>query len=546
MARQKTALPADGDDPILAQARKIAEEFDAAFNKTSAELERLVAGLPSIQAQPENWPSSAGLGYAGQFLRAAYRALGWRKALEFLNATPLDVLEQRVWVTHYLAGADEYDGVPLFSRQELAQQLRAFRKFLLANRKHLLQTGLPSKEFPGSRWLWAHLAKLYVSKRTNCGGPYDEPVRVAGEVSYYTWVRVVQLPEEFGISRVPCHQEEADLIPGIDAVAADRLRDLRPRILDLKINVLAAAADFLVSTGTDDFWSQCLPLFRETVTDDDAGFCARMDGAYREIPEKWKGIHRILWWQAGYDGPINPGGFSSILELVGHVQKESTIGTMHETREILGDLVVNEEGKRALAAGHDEWAYLECLQTGNIEVVDRAIEVFRERDGRESAFWTGYQKRVSSSLTAELDREVGVRLRVRPGIAEEFRLNVQTYAELAKSRLAAGLGLPTFEQLGGAENSERTETIGPVILVSPERREVSVLGVRMFLSRSRYWVIEALVDAYSGTLKQADLIKKSHSGDAVNILKRMARESPVWKRVIKLGEGGYGLRLPDR
>ena len=548
MARKKPALPPDGDDPILVQARTIAEEFDAALDKTCAGLQRLLEGLPSIQAQPKSWPSSAGPGYAGQFLRAAYRALGWRKALRFLNATPPDVLEQRVWVTRYLAGADDYDGIPLFSRQELADQLRSFRELLLADRQHLLQTGLPSKEFPGSRWLSSRAAKLYVIKRTNGGGPYDEPVCVEGEVSHYTWVRVVQLPEELGISRVPGRQEEADIVVGIREAEADRLHDLREKILDLKIAVLAVAEHFLASAGKGDFWSQCLPLIRSALTADEAEFCMRIDLAYREIPEKWKNTHPILWWQGGYDGPVNPGGFSSIVELIGHVEKECTIGTMHQTREALGDLVVDEEGKRVLvrSVGGDEWVYFDFVDSGNVEIVDRAVDVFRECEGRETAFWGVFQPRVSSDLARVLDREVGVRTRVQPDIAEPLQLHIQTYAEWAKNQIMAGRGLPTLQQIGDIRDSEQAERAGPVILGNAERREVLVLGVCVFLTRRRYSVIEALVDAYPGTLKQADLIKKSHCGDAVNILKRMARESSIWKRVIKLGRGGYGLRYPER
>ena len=40
--------------------------------------------------------------------------LDGRTRVQFLNAAPLDVLEQRVWVTRYLSGADNYDGIPLF------------------------------------------------------------------------------------------------------------------------------------------------------------------------------------------------------------------------------------------------------------------------------------------------------------------------------------------------------------------------------------------------------------------------------------------------
>lgn len=438
--------PGLGAKSIDPRARLIAEEFRADFPRSLDALQRLVTGLPSIQSRTETWPESAGfdyVDYADNFLRAAYRALGWQKALKLVSETPLDVLERRVLVTRYLAGCDEFDGLPLFSRQELAEQLRLLRELLRADRQHLLQTGLPSKYFHNIHWLWKTAAKLYVTKWFEADAPHQRPL--GDELSHYAWVRIFQSPKDFSVTVVPCREEDADLLPGIDAGDATRLRSLREAILDLKIEVLGAAESFLASSCTGDFLSQCLPLFRKALTVDAAQFCMRMDRAYKEIPNTLRSTIRVAWLDTlPCDWMRNPGGFSSIVQLIGHVEKEKTIGTMHSTRETLGELVGVSGGRRALSA-KNEWAYFDFVQRGAVEIVNRAIEIFREGENRDGAFWAEFHGRVSSSITAELDQEIGVRLRVKPGIADEFQLNVQTYAEWLKSLLAMGASLPTLQ-----------------------------------------------------------------------------------------------------
>ena len=116
---------ANGEDDIAARAGAVAEEFDANSARAAQTIRLLFEGLPSLQDHPEDWARCDGLDYAASFVRTAYRALGWQEATEFLEAAPLDLLEERVWICHYLSGAGDEDGIPLFSRNELAVRLAA-------------------------------------------------------------------------------------------------------------------------------------------------------------------------------------------------------------------------------------------------------------------------------------------------------------------------------------------------------------------------------------------------------------------------------------
>jgi hypothetical protein len=64
------------------------------------------------------------------------------------------------------------------------------------------------------------------------------------------------------------------------------------------------------------------------------------------------------------------------------------------------------------------------------------------------------------------------------------------------------------------------------------------------LTRTRYDVVKTLLEAGQDGLTVDELAKKSHHGDAVNSLKKLARSDPDWGAVISLpGSSGMGYRI---
>ena len=72
--------------------------------------------------------------------------------------------------------------------------------------------------------------------------------------------------------------------------------------------------------------------------------------------------------------------------------------------------------------------------------------------------------------------------------------------------------------------------------------EPEVLGMKKRpLNKTRYAVVLAIAKAAPIGLSKSELVKKSGCGDAVNILKGLAKADEDWQAVISLpGEGGKG------
>jgi|GEM_PF-3467393 len=102
-------------------------------------------------------------------------------------------------------------------------------------------------------------------------------------------------------------------------------------------------------------------------------------------------------------------------------------------------------------------------------------------------------------------------------------------------------------------HGSRSETIARpqqrkarVLLAGPGESPV-VDGVRQgVLTKARYNVVQALLDAGPQGLSKDQLVKKSGHGSAVNILKQLAGLNSAWKQVIRLPQTagmGYALRF---
>ncbi len=113
-------------------------------------------------------------------------------------------------------------------------------------------------------------------------------------------------------------------------------------------------------------------------------------------------------------------------ELVGHVQKEQKIGTMHQTRMDL-DVLSGREGFSSQLFGTEApWPYFSLVSRFGLEAVDRVIDEFIVRDHREIAFWRKFHNKVHAS---------GASL---PFIAETFSDRMRSQYESLYS-LAGGL-----------------------------------------------------------------------------------------------------------
>jgi hypothetical protein len=83
-----------------------------------------------------------------------------------------------------------------------------------------------------------------------------------------------------------------------------------------------------------------------------------------------------------------------------------------------------------------------------------------------------------------------------------------------------------------------------VVLKGPGEPPVVLGAPRKELTQAQYDVVKALLAAGETGLTKDQLVEKSHHGDAVNILKRLAKSDPAWGNVIRLaGKVGRRYRI---
>jgi hypothetical protein len=427
------------------RARNLAVRFDADCEQTTVALRRLLAdNLPSLIEQEDELPESYAVDLAESALEGAYRALTWQKAIEFLKGLSAAELATHLRVSRLLAGTNSDYGVPLYSRHELADQLIDFNRFLQADHEHLLKTGLPSKSFGGSRWLSSQLAKLYPVRCTENDEPFEEPVTYRGEKVAYYWSKVVRDLCRLEIHEVRVPQDDADFLEGFTAAEAVKLELLREKVLELKHSVLEEAVQELQSSGESDLWEKCLPHLVATLSADEAEFLSRMDAAYRN-PPAGRNLSHALAAMLRTRIPSEPGGFSNLIELVGHVQQECMIGTMHRTREALGEFVA-DDGDHPVLSSASAWSYFDFVDDDYAqETIESAISQFLECEAREREFWAAFRNRVESAVSEKFDREITIEVRSKPSIAERLRGNIASYADFAKNSFDASGKLPALK-----------------------------------------------------------------------------------------------------
>jgi hypothetical protein len=85
----------------------------------------------------------------------------------------------------------------------------------------------------------------------------------------------------------------------------------------------------------------------------------------------------------------------------------------------------------------------------------------------------------------------------------------------------------------------------PPVVLAGQGQSPRVLGrLKSPLSHAQYDVVQALLKAGPAGLTKDGLTSNSNHGDAVNILKRLARSDPDWKEVIRLaGKTGGRYRI---
>jgi len=178
---------------------------------------------------------------------------------------------------------------------------------------------------------------------------------------------------------------------GLSPRAARRLEKGREKYLKLKIDLLNAMISCILSPGRDEnVWTEGLRTLSEGLTKEQMRFYLKADNLFDEL-EIAGHLRGYYWW---YPSLNLWGGVSNLIYMVGHFEKEMTIGTFHKTKSALLDIL------------GDSWpieSYFQVVGKPFQSDIDKVIDVFLRLNRDERRFWEAFNKRVDIALKREFN-----------------------------------------------------------------------------------------------------------------------------------------------
>lgn len=343
----------------------------------------------TVQKLPQVWffPS---IGEALQYLPP-------EEALTLFEKGDLELLRRRQGFTSSLGSREE----PLYSIKQCASAINKLVRQLKDNRQPLIDTGYPRTAFKYSALLTRNMVELY---------PVRRPSEVTEEGGTYSYKWSMARWHEDGPE---CPYEEAPPAPGLSIADAARLESLRGRLYDARAEVLRTLVLCLRGDDPEALWRNSLAVLSKSLSEDEACFLLGIDSSRKG---------------SEYVQPRSPlsarGALSALLGLVGHCEKELTIGTMAKAREALGELIRNDErGRPYLIFG----SYYEVVGKPEQQKVEGACDMLAELKGQEKQFWGEFEEKVNSALDEEFEMEVGETKLVGPGYASQYGSFMETF-----------------------------------------------------------------------------------------------------------------------
>jgi len=421
-----------------------------------------------------------------------------------LNADLID-LDRRVRTVAWLASPD----TPLYSHGELGHTLSALAADLHADREHLVKTGLPSRPYMGSPWLYHKLGRLYPTREATSFVSYAERFsNPRPGVPPYTWLQTPHRDVNLGSDIRECEYEQADFLPGLTAADGLRVEADRARLLDLKLRLLRRLAQSLANGQVGSSWTDVLAILTGTFTAMDVEFYAGLDG--HGLPE--------LGDPTTAGDPRSPGGLTALLEVAGHIEQELTVGTLAAARDAL-TLRTQALLRDMIQGGPDrdgvlpERLYLAVFGSPERANLDAAIDAVATRLDQAEAFWAEYRGRVNAAVRRAF--RVHIVVPVALAHAETIGPVLQSYAAQAGLALDSGhwmtsppAGMNVFRRDGqswtiifNGKVVGRPDAVGLFylrLLLEYHNKDLDVRVLSRTLARSRKdeasWLREVLVE----------------------------------------------------
>jgi len=337
-----------------------------------------------------------------------------------------------------------FPATPFYTLHELSDVCEEFLVHIERNRDHLITTGYPARSFGKSKWLDNYLLNLYPVKLPVFiqGKRPPEAQEVAeregsaerdadGNLMYdYSWIEecpmsgVLPWEDADALWDVPkgpdgqtvyldplrfCSYERASIISGLPSDTARRLEKSREDYLKLKIDLLNRLIRCVLSPRKDEaIWAEGLRTLSEALTEEQMTFYLKVDGLLDEL-EIAGHLRQYYRWYPTYN---LWGGISNLIYMIGHFEKEISIGAYHRTKSAILDIP------------GDVWpveSYFEILGRPFQPDFDRVLHAYHELYGKEQDYWRAFEKRIAVALREEFDIPVPMVPFTKAREAKRFR-----------------------------------------------------------------------------------------------------------------------------
>lgn len=432
------------DDPELV-ARKVAEDVGVRHGIDVERARRCVLRLMS--PRPGSLPMQgeilidAFMNGSPALLRQSLGCMPPSDALRLCEEEDVERLPFRSFMTEVFADLR----TPLYTLDELEHLIARFVGHQEVNQPSLLETGHPETAFAPSVWLDVFLNKLYFTKLPMHGRMAEPHPR------YVDWRRIsttfesfqtrwaVNRPDDtelfecsqpnpkcsFAWGRIlhgnaaTCTFEEADALDRLSRDQIAQVEQLRPKLANLKREILARLHQGICSRNSDGLSDICLDLLAKRLTADEAKLLLDIDLVYG-------GSNACSRPVAPEVLPLIPGGLSNLIEIIGFIEKEMTIGSMSEVRSILGDLVsCDVMGRRRFLGSSRRSPYAWLVGQGRGGQLREAVDLYCRLETEEVVFWSRFRQRAERALADEFKIPLGIYVPAKLESAIRERLDSQ-------------------------------------------------------------------------------------------------------------------------
>ena len=442
------------------RARKLAKKYCLEITRVEYVLHELQSAGWYGRFDPEYTAFEEAL----NFVRAS-------KALEiFENVDDLIPLQKKVRSFSYL-----FSGLsPLYSLADLSSLMMSFKDYFVSNRKHLLQTGYPIIPFMSSPWFELCLNKIYFVKLP-LADPLEEKkhsktrgLDFLGQypTSYiskkknkrgrpfwrYKWAEESPFWKQFRISFPPidnpgylwieggalsaarvgvyeCKYEKAAFIPDLEQQELTYLQKIRETVFNLKLHIIERLATALRDRDMTDLRRDCLDYIKKFLHHNDVRFLLGVDFWYTRITSLlfMECSEEYKFFIRGY------GSLSDLIKVIGHCEKEISIGTMHKMACKLPHFMKTE---------NPPISYFQFLKPSWEEELDQLLDEFDELMLDERDFWEDFEWSINETFENELGKGSVLNYKLQTRLSTKFRSNFNEFGDWSKEYREITEGVP--------------------------------------------------------------------------------------------------------